>query len=78
MTDIKDAVLEVTEAIKADPDLYIAYQANIAMAFYDEAHKYKKSIETDIGDYEMIEFNDLHELANNAAKRFLDLWCSRP
>ena len=55
----------VTEGIKNDPELYYAYQANIAMAFKDEHRgdikKYKNK-------------NDIDILANNAAKNFLNLW----
>jgi hypothetical protein len=46
-------------------DLYFAYQCNLAMAFKDECGRmgYK--------------FPDLHIIANNAAKNFLDLWIRR-
>jgi hypothetical protein len=72
--EIKNAVQIVTQAIKNDPDLYYAYQANIAMAFKDEydkeayraSHDYLEGFKPEA---------DIHEIANNAAKNFLDLWC---
>lgn len=66
---LPDAVKIVTKAIREDKDLYIAYQANIAMPFQDE---FKRQM-GQIGRNEAIE--NIHQIANNAAKYFLDLWC---
>lgn len=68
MTDIKDCVQQVTTQIKADPELYYAYQANIAMAFVDEMGR-----ESEKGMTHNRERT--HKIANQAAKNFLDLWC---
>lgn len=55
------------EALKRDNQLYYAYQANIAMAFKDEYDRQAKS-------RHYIDLNkiDIHEVANTAAKYFLD------
>ena len=66
---LPDAVKTVTKAIREDKELYIAYQANIAMPFQDE---FKRQM-GQIGRNAAIE--NIHEIANNAAKYFLDLWC---
>ena len=59
------------ERIKNEPDLYYAWQSNIAMAFKDEAKKWET-----IDGY--IYNEDIHQLANNAAKNFLDLLIYEP
>jgi len=66
---LPDAVETVTKAIREDKELYIAYQANIAMSFQDEFRRQMGQI----GRNEAIE--NIHQIANNAAKNFLDLWC---
>jgi hypothetical protein len=66
---LPDAVKTVTKAIREDKDLYIAYQANIAMPFQDEYNEAKRKMEAGIEPF------DIHTVANNAAKYFLDLWC---
>ena len=55
------------DKIKENKDLYYAYQANIAMAFKDEYHRVKKK------KGESLNSTDIHFIANNAAKYFLDL-----
>ena len=68
----EEAIKVVTEEIKNDPELYYAFQANIAMAFKDEyarnevrdAHDRLEGFEPTL---------DIHEIANTAAKNFLDL-----
>ncbi len=62
------AVKTVTRVIKNDKELFESYKANIAMAFKDEFAKAK--IEKNY-----INSDDLHKIANKAAKNFLDLWC---
>ena len=52
------------KALKEEPDLYFAYQSNIGMAFKDEYHRNKKRYKNR---------KDIHNIANNAAKYFLDL-----
>ena len=51
---------------QSDGSYYYAWQANLAIAFYDEMKNYceKNNIALYI---------DLHEISNNAAKRFLNL-----
>lgn len=60
--NIQDAVGVLRKELKADPDYYYTWQANIAMAFFDEWR-------------EDTEKTDIHTLANKGAKRFLDLLC---
>jgi hypothetical protein len=50
---------------------YYTWQANIAMAFYDEFHRELEK-RTGFTRYLFIE-NGIHEIANNAAKSFLNL-----
>jgi hypothetical protein len=75
--EVAAAVKTLTMAIKEDPQFYIAYQANIAMAFVDEArnNNFIKEYTGNTTWFEYIAEDDLHQLANQAAKRFLDLWC---
>ena len=61
------AVRKVVKTIKKDEDLYIAYKANIAMAFKDEYDRTKVR-----GVY--LNRRDIHKIANNAAVNFLNLW----
>lgn len=58
---------ELTTAIRADKDLFLAFQANIAMPFKDKAHELGL-VSPDGKDDEL-----LHEVANEAAAQFLDL-----
>ena len=59
---LSDAVEVLCNNLRSDPELYFAYQSNIAMAFVDEAHK---SFPDDK--------SRLLEIGNQAAKNFLDL-----
>ena len=52
--------------MREDKDLYRAYQDNIAMAVKDEFYRWKKKKRS-------ISNADMHQIANNAAKYFLDL-----
>jgi hypothetical protein len=65
----RDAVKAVCNQIRKDPELYLAYQANIAMAFYDEYRRRAKNSK-------YVSRTKLHLIANSAAKNFLDLWIS--
>lgn len=69
---IYNPVKAVTEAIKNDPDLYYAWQSNIVMSFKDLV-RYNQVLE----DIPIIVFdeNQVHELANQAAKNFINLLC---
>lgn len=58
----------VTNTLKSEPEFFMTYQANIAMAFYDAyqgARKTNKYISNFL----------LRHIANQAAKNFLNLWC---
>lgn len=50
--------------VKDDPELFYAYQANIAMAIKDEFARRKKKKKS-------ISYADMHEIANTGAKNFL-------
>lgn len=65
---LSDATSTLRKELKKDPELYRAYQANIAMQFYDEAKR------KDSRDGR----TTTHEIANEAAKNFLDLFISEP
>lgn len=57
-------VKTLIKALKGDKDYYYMWQSNIAMMFYDEYRRDKKQYKS---------FNDIHRIANQAAKNFLDL-----
>jgi len=65
---IEEAVKVLTTALKEDERLREGYKANIAMAFKDEYARKKI-------DKNYVNSNDLHEIANQAADNFLNLWC---
>jgi len=54
--------------LREDPELFYAYQANIAMSFLDEHHNFKKK-----HDKKVLNKKELHTVANNAATNFLNL-----
>lgn len=60
--------MELFEKLKTDPELFYAYQANIAMAFKDEYYNYKKFTKN-----KYMNEADIHVIANNAAINFLNL-----
>ncbi|MCP3685393.1 MAG: hypothetical protein GY861_22305 [bacterium] len=64
-TEVEKAVRILTKAIKEDPDFYYSYQANIAVAFQDEAERQNSEDP----------FEKIYSISNEAAKNFLDLWC---
>ena len=55
----------VREEIRNDEELFHAYQANIAMAFVDEYKRNNSKYKND---------TDIHEIANTAAKVFINMW----
>lgn len=65
-------IKKLVKALKEDYELYYAYQANIAMSFVDECHRFKKRTGNKYLNQE-----DLHEIANTAAKNFLNLLIKR-
>lgn len=60
---IKKEIDVLRKALK-DPGYYYSWQANIAMAFKDEYSRNKKKYKNR---------QDIHEIANNAAKNFLNI-----
>lgn len=66
-SDVKQAIEILVKAIKDDKDLYYAWQSNIAMAIKDEWDK-EMPVRGIRGASK-----DIHVLANESAKRFLDL-----
>ena len=62
---IKEAVQTLTKSLREDKDFYYSYQANIAMAFKDEYDRSQKKYKNK---------TDIHKIANQAAKNFLNLW----
>lgn len=66
-----DAVAQLAKALKEDKQLYIAYQANIAMPFQDLF---------DGTEYDLLRSQHkkeyIHAISNNAAKQFLNLLIS--
>lgn len=64
------AIGKLVEELQNDKEYYYAWQSNIAMAFHDEYVK-------EFGGSAKIVLL-IHEIANNAAKRFLDSLCHQP
>ena len=61
-------ISRLQKALKEDPELYFAYQSNIAMPFVDHCYWYKKK-----NNKKSLSQKDIHIIANEAAKQFLDL-----
>jgi len=64
MKKIKEAVSVLSKALKEDNDYYYGWQSNIAMAFKDEYNRNRKNY---------MNSDDIHKVANEAAKNFLNL-----
>lgn len=68
----KEAVEQLIKALKEDPEYYYSWQANIAMSFQDEYSKrFKGQTLYPEGETPAI----IAEIANEAAKNFLNLLC---
>lgn len=69
--NLPDAVKLLCEHLKMDKDLYYGYQSNIAMPFIDV---FEENIGVDFPMLPTRKLNreHLHQVANDAAKRFLD------
>ena len=63
MTETEKAVKHLCEKLSEDEDFYQGWQSNISIAFYDEFRKVSP---------DLISAEDLMNIANNAAGRFLD------
>lgn len=71
-----NAEVDLIGKLRSDPDLYYAYQANIAMAFNDEMLRQATLFpgEEGLGDDSfLVTGTELHQIANQAAKNFLNL-----
>jgi hypothetical protein len=69
-TKVAKAVKTLTQALHEDPDLYLGYHANIAMAFKDAYDTYTKM-------YGRPNRGGVREIAHQAATNFLRLWMKR-
>lgn len=72
---LKEAVETLCQALREDKtegSYYYSWQANIAMAFWDEASHEQYKGEVNGWEGAMLDKKELHIIANNAAKRFLD------
>lgn len=67
-TKVAKAVKTLTKALKKDPSFFMSYQANIAMQFKDLYSRKRRQKR-----YGYINNQDVHFIANEAAKSFLDL-----
>lgn len=65
-------VHDIRSDIKNDPQLFEAFQANIAMSFVDHAYHWKK-----FNNKCYLSGNDIHKIANDSAKNFLNMWINR-
>lgn len=67
---IQKAILEITKQLKTDKEYRRSWSANIAMAYIDNEHWYKKKT-----GKKTLNMEDKHTIANNAAEHFLKLLC---
>jgi len=67
-----EAVSHLISELKKDEGYYYSWQANIAMAFKDEFHRQAGQP----GEVKHVNSDDIHEIANQAAKNFLNLLIS--
>jgi hypothetical protein len=73
--ELPEAIKTLREALsndKSEGSYYYAWQANIAMSFYDA---YMKEFGQG-SDWPLP--HEIHKIANNAAKNFLDILISQP
>jgi len=59
---------KLINTLKKDEEFYYAWQSNIAMSFYDNCLRYKKTY-----NKKNLNRQDLHIIANKSAQDFLDL-----
>lgn len=77
---IPQAIEVITEAMledKSEGSYYYSWQANIAMAFKDEYDRIKERHRIMSSIHEPFSPN-IHDIANDAAKHFLDSLCAKP
>src|ERR1035437_2751362 len=75
--EIARAVHVLTTALQEDPDYRRSWQANIAMAFFDEVRR--DLIFTNEGsDMSKVTLDRLHGISNRAAEHFLAQICMDP
>ena len=67
----QEAIAHLTQKLEKDPSYRIAWQSNIAMAFYDKARQYKKEKRK-----KYLSMVDIHIIGNEAAINFLNLLCT--
>ena len=72
-SDVPNAIKAITKALEEDEAYHTGWQSNIAMAFYDECIRFCKA-----NKKKAINEGAFAEVANNAAKNFLTLLCSKP
>jgi hypothetical protein len=67
-TKLEKAVKTLSKKLRKDPELFYAYQASIAMQFYDEYSRRRKE-----KNYDYLNNSEINEIANDAAYAFLSL-----
>ena len=76
-TKVQLAIETVCHALQDDPDYWIAWEANIAMAFWDEVERsFAGRREAGVTRPRYMTKKLLHTCANNAASAFLRLLCT--
>lgn len=70
---LSSCVSRLCEELKKDEGYYYSWQANIAMAFKDEISNKGDKGEVNGWEGYMITSEQLHKIANQAAKNFLDV-----
>ena len=64
-------IWDLRTAIAMDEDLKMGYQANLAMAFKDATHNFRRATEKPY-----LNNRDIHTIANDAADQFINIWTS--
>lgn len=65
-------IFDIESQIRKDKGLFEAYQANIAMSFVDHVYYWKKFHKKNY-----LSGSNVHKIANDAAKNFLNMWLNR-
>ena len=67
-----EAITHLTTKLKKDKAYRLAWSANIAMAYKDNYHQYRRKT-----GKKVMNDHDRHVIANNAAEYFLNLLCNQ-
>jgi len=67
---MKNPIKKLVKSLHKDEGYYESWKANIAMSFYDQYNRTKKT-------KKYLNNKDIHDIANQAAEEFLSLLCKK-